>query len=314
MGALQDAAGNKNIDQTWSISEFTDDVTPASLQSFVLDMDLRLLHLTFDDIVNSSIFSATGLTIQNTLFRAPERYHTLSDNFFTLSDDGFVLTVTLWPDDLNEIKYITNLATEEADTWLTVAASTVDDIYGRDIKATTNGNATQASLLIPDETPPVLVNFTVDLDTNTLYLTYSEAVDNTEFVPSTVELQGSSAPFNNTLVLDGSTNHAQFTHTVIAIYLLDRDVNQLTENTGLATGGDDTYIYLYNASVVDPNDNYATAMNISEPLQVAVYIPDMTAPVLVAAGLDMNAEVLYLTFSETVQGLTLDPTQITIQD
>ena len=98
------------------------------------------------------------------------------------------------------------------------------------------------------------------------------------------------------------------------MHLLQSQVDEITENLQLATGPHDTYLTLYNASIIDQNGNVAMATNSSNATQVSNYTRDMTAPVLLSVTLDLNSEVVHLTFSETVNVTSLDATQITIQD
>ena len=107
-GAITDSAENPNIDQIEEVSLFTPDQTLVSLQSFALDMNMGLIKLTFDDIVDASTFQASGITLQNAVFREPGFYHTLSDRSHTRSSSGYVLNVILAQEDLDQIKVLPN--------------------------------------------------------------------------------------------------------------------------------------------------------------------------------------------------------------
>ncbi|KAL5489593.1 hypothetical protein EMCRGX_G018703 [Ephydatia muelleri] len=312
-GSLLDTSFNPNL---YSVANITTSTTGSaaatSLTSFSLDMNTGLLYLTFNDVVNASTFVASGIIIQNALYRAPNYYYQLTLGSYTQSQDGYSIAVLLSNQDLNQIKVTPDLATQLADTWITCSAETLKDVNGINILATTNGNAIMVSQLTLDTTPPRLSNFTLDLNANVLYLTFNEAVNANTFVPGSVQLQNAIAP-TLALQLNNATPSAALNSTVIAVYLISSDVNYLTV-TGLATRVTNAFISLTNASIVDIAGNVAGATkNTSSVIQASAVIPDRTAPRLVASALDMNLGTLFLTFSETVNAATLDALQVTIQ-
>ena len=90
-------------------SGFVDDNTPTSLIGFSLDMNLGLLHLTFNDIIDADTFYARALTIQNADVSNEQDIVELTLSSFTDSDDGYFITVNISAPDLNAIKLNDNL-------------------------------------------------------------------------------------------------------------------------------------------------------------------------------------------------------------
>ena len=61
-------------------------------------------------------------------------------------------------------------------TYLRLAASLIDDVYDVDFRAVTDGRALLPDVLILDVTRPELYFYSLDLNSGTLLLTFSEAV------------------------------------------------------------------------------------------------------------------------------------------
>ena len=59
-----------------------------------------------------------------------------------------------------------------------MAATLVDDLYGVDVIAITDGQALRAEQFIPDVTLPNLLFYSLDLNTGILLLSFDEAVSN----------------------------------------------------------------------------------------------------------------------------------------
>merc|ERR1711871_191988 len=94
------------------------------------------------------------------------------------------------------------------------------------------------------------------------------------------------------------------------------DMNQIKMLRSLAQSDGSTYLIhsweAANAMIWDMNQNAVVPITTAQ--NVRVYTIDETTPSLESYDLDMTAEVLTLTFSETVDTATLDVTGITIQE
>ena len=165
-----------------------DESSPEVIE-FSLNLDNSEMELYFNDAVDSSSFDVGAITFQNELFRQPLQWHTFSSLSSNNSlDDGFFVVVWLGEDDLNCVKQIRSLATSEANTYLTVTAMVVDDPFGEDAVAITDGKAIQVSNFTNDETPPVLNSWSFDVDSGQFILTFSKTVDILNFQASEVTI------------------------------------------------------------------------------------------------------------------------------
>ena len=128
-------------------SNYVVDDVPPQLLSFTLDLDERLLSLTFDDFMNATTLSVDTIVIQNdTAVSHSEAMLQLSGGDVTRSEDGRTLSIALTPRDLNALNDLQYLATTSNDTFLTIPAGAVDDLFANPLSpGVFNGSALQAT-------------------------------------------------------------------------------------------------------------------------------------------------------------------------
>ena len=178
-GTFVDIAGNPIADRYgYPASVFTEDSTRVMLTNFTIDLEQSTLSLTFDDIVDVNTFSAGGLALQNSqLSSSADVVQLTSISSADTTIDSFVVNITIHPMDLLRIKSATNTAKSLASTYLTVQASTVRDTSGFNVLAITNGNAVRAAMYTGDISGPSLRNFTLDVNSGSVVLTFDDFVD-----------------------------------------------------------------------------------------------------------------------------------------
>ena len=86
----------------------------------------------------------------------------------------------------------------------------------------------------------------------------------------------------------------------ITVQLLVDDLNELKRNTNLSTGFDNTYLAIDDASAFDLAGNPLVGINNTQAVMPMMFHPDNSTPFLQSFNLDMNSQILYLTFDETV--------------
>ena len=98
-----------------------DEILPVLL-SFDLDINNGVLRLTFSESVNSSSINSTQLTLQSSSVTSmlTSMYTLMDDSSVPVIEesDGVVLVFTLTDVDLNNIKQIVSLATNENNTFI----------------------------------------------------------------------------------------------------------------------------------------------------------------------------------------------------
>ena len=105
--------------------------------------------------------------------------YTLGADMLTRSYDGptDVLTIYLGRDDLNEIKFLTELAVSNTTTYLTAKPLAIRDMKSLDLVPISTTNALQVNHFTADQTPPTLTHYVLDLNLGNLHLTFLETVN-----------------------------------------------------------------------------------------------------------------------------------------
>lgn len=318
-GSVLDMAGNELIAipplQALPASSFTADDTQASLIAFVLDMNLGLIHLTFDDIINASSFYAPGLSLQNTARTTrTEDMVTLTTSSFTESLDGYFITVNVSTEDLNRVKLNDDLATSEQNAFVSIRAFTFDDNFGRDIVASTIKEGLNVSRFIPDITAPELLEFDFNADLGLIVLTFDETVRANTIVEEELTLlnaENISEAVSYHTLRNGSASRMD--STVITVFITTEDLNRIKELSDLVTDDFDTYLAFGPGLIMDMNGNPVMEVSNMSAIPVSNYSQDLTSPNLVSFTIDLTLEEIVLTFDETVNGSSLNIPEFRVQ-
>ena len=286
------------------------------LRSFSLDLNTGSLRLTFDETVNAATFNISALTLVNRAFRSPMRY-TLVDSTPSSVNDP-VVAVTLSSRDLNAVKAITDLATSASDTYVIATLYTVRDMNNNLLSTISDDSALQvlSSGYVRDSTAPRLDSFELNLSTEQLILTFSETVQATSLDPSQITLQSrinSAIAGTRSVPLTGGTQ-PQENGRVIVLQLSEEDANSIKRFRDIATTRFDTFISLTSNAVQDPAVNRVVPITDSNAQQAAGFTADGVSPVLQSFGLDLDQQLLTLTFDETVDVSTFSITRVILQD
>ena len=292
---------------------FFDDVTAPVLESFDLDMNLGLLTLSFSETVDVTTFDFTGISLQlESLVVMSNESHTLSNDGRVLSDNGPVVVLQLSNDDLNVLK-TRNIGRTNISTWITLTNGTVMDIIGQPVIPNENGvNSISVQDYSPDVTPPMLVDFSIDLTAETLTLTFNESVDtqtlNVTYLTLTAGRNITDDELSYTLTESSFTISRNLPEVVINLSRLD--LNEIKRRE-LATSMIDTFVFLSNLLIEDTFGNEIVEVPPEDAVMVMNFVDDFIDPVLVDFDLDMNTGTLTLSFTETVNTSSLDTSGIT---
>ena len=162
------------------VVSYTDDTTGPVLTHFTLNMSTQLLSLTFDEPVDISTFNLSGITLQSSTSVFKDQismYYTLTGGT-VLSNSGTIIDIELSSSDAVEIQSRPNLATSLDNTHLSLSSATVRDVsyLANQVQFISMSSAKAATKFQPDTAPPRIISFSLDLDSNSLTLTFSEAV------------------------------------------------------------------------------------------------------------------------------------------
>ena len=295
--------------------DFEEDRVRPTFDGFNLDMNLGQLELTFSETVNVSSLSVAEITIQaNAMSPEVDRFTFTPDITYSNNSDWPIITLHIGDLDLNEIKRLTQLGTSNSTTFLTLTSSAIDDMNGNMLLPISNGNATMVTRFTPDETPPELLSFRLNMDDGNITLTFSETVNFTSLDILSITLQNSSTSDEVNVTLTGGSV-TNIINSIFVDVLLDiSDLNELKRIREIAITPYNTFLTIEYGSILDMNDNLLVAINSSFALQADNVEEDLTSPVLVSFDIDLDAGALFLTFSETVEASSLTPTSIALQN
>lgn len=136
LGNDNDAIANGAARQ---VTTYTPDTTSPQFSSWTLNMNTKVMSLTFNEPVKASTITVTAITIQDAA-TGPSRSYPLTNSTHS-STDGTTVTVTLSATDYNAIVELGSLATGLADSYITMTSSAVKDMAttGNNVVAVTTG-------------------------------------------------------------------------------------------------------------------------------------------------------------------------------
>ena len=301
------------------VTTFIPDTTSPELISFELNLDIETLSLSFSETVNvgfntSAFFNTSAITLQDTAEGTNNFNHfTLTTaSYLNTSSPRDVLEVALGQDDLNVIKELIELATEENNTYISITSSLVRDMSGNAVKEINSTAALRATEVIVDATDPQLLSFDLDMDSRVLTLYFSETVNSSSLNVTSIFLVAGRNESFQSFQLDSSYTSPEVYNITIHISLSIRDFNAIKTLTSLATDRNDTFLTIASSAVVDTTGNNVSPIPLSNALQVQTYTQDNMGPMLLNFDLDMDGVILTLEFSETVNVSSIDFSAITI--
>ncbi|KAL5489583.1 hypothetical protein EMCRGX_G018693 [Ephydatia muelleri] len=288
-------------------SNFTASTSGPILLNFTLDLNSASLYLTFDEVVNSSTVIISDITIQSSSSYVDSLVaFTLSDSFIVLPS-GNIINIRLGSGDFNTISLLSHIATSTADTYLNITAAAAYDIYGNPYIP--QPSAIQAQQYIPSTIPPVLVSSMLDLNASQLILTFSKSVNVTTLDVTKVTFNNQSGTQGIPLTSNSFTNSPN--GKVVIINIGQGDFNVLVAGNKTCTSVSNCFVSFAAGAIAD---TYGNLVQYLAGQQIANYTPDAVRPQLRNFTFDVNAGMLTLTFSETVNLLSIRPDTISLID
>jgi len=276
------------------------------MTSFEVDLTLNTFTLTFDETI-FEMPVVTAITIQNTRVAdvvdsalalgptTPQSVTLTNFDSATRSADGLVLTIVANNDDLNLLKYNTELCVSQSTTYIVIASGAFKDMNNRPVIDIADSNAKMASKFFHDTVSPVLNSFKVDLTAETLTLYFSETVMSSTLKVETISFFSDTDSFQLT---DKSATASDNSATIV-VDLDPLDLNEIKYKTGLATSESNLKIEVTSVTIDDMNLRDVVAVQM--PISSGGFEEDATDPTLVNYDLDLTAETLTMTFDETVE-------------
>ena len=273
-----------------------DNVRP-QFQSFSIDLDSGDLTLSFsEDVILLAI--PGNIRFQD----APSNPLTV----FTLSSDaynnqtglyGSTVSIRLSMFDAGTLFNDTRVANTVNDTFLSLGETLAVDYSGNALSASGVIQASQVITSLTPVNPPLLQNATLDLNNNSLILTFNQAMSPSLTVPGLISL----TPLG--ISLSPSTNVGLFNDndTILQLSLTQSDSSDIkfffTTDIFVSLGS--------NAAFSTESEG-----NLIQSLQIQTIVPDTTGPSVSSYTFDLNSGQVIITFNEPVSNETYNASSV----
>lgn len=334
--AISDMSGNRVREIAFSsaiqVTEYSEDETPPMLVHFDLDLNTGNLTLEFNETVNASSLVISDLLLQNTS-SLPLSFLSVYNSSIILSDDT-TLYVEFGIDFFNHLKRVDDLATSADNTYLSFPSVSLLDMNGNEVVFISANESRAVRNFTDDTTSPVLLDFNLDMNEGVLTLSFSETVrvatiqtaeiTLSQYTFTSVEVNGSGGALSGSgsglsgsgsgLSGFGSTvdwytltaGHVQTGDShIVSIKITLDDLNEIKKRRNLATSDENTYILFSSEALDDMYSNPVVSHGEREGKMVLNFTDDTTQPDVVWYHLNMNEDLLTISFTETVDLQTL---------
>jgi hypothetical protein len=290
---------------------YTVDSTGPSLVDLQTDMDSGQLRFSFDETIDRSTINITTVTLQATDGADTSIYyaHTLQHlgTVFNSSLDSTFVTVELDLIDLNLIKEKSELFVSKQTSFISYTDALIQDMSANRVQRIDQEHAHQSNKYYLDVQPPVLQKVDLDLEAETLTITFDEPVRMSTGDPTFLTLHN-----NNTEEYTLTTTEIETTiaDEVVIIKLVEVDVKSIKELFSMGTDSLDTFLRAKAAFIRDMQmpPELANPLLAVQAHPVRNYTRDSSTPTLIEfSQLDLNNGEITLSFSEPVDIETITP-------
>ena len=239
--------------------------------SFSFNASSGVLTLLFTEAMNITGINPNGIVLQNAMTN-PIRSLQLTGGTPSTTNPARIFNFTLSRVNVNYIKQFSDFGTSINNTYLAVESTTISDMNGNKIVAISISNAQRATSHYPDSDLPVLVSYTLDLNTGILVLTFSETVNISTLNPNLFFIQSSPAAASVSeyyQLNDSTTSNSTGAADTVQILLGVMDLNNIKANSLIATSSSTTYLRFLPGAVYDQNGNPTKGVSNGNAVQVA---------------------------------------------
>ena len=307
--------------------EIISDTGKPTLLSWVLDMDLARIKMLFSEPVNADTVSLDAIQLQQSYNPGKNgKKLNLDPTSTNITQDGDTLLLDIGYDDFTKIKINYPLATLIDYSYLSFMGHAIYDTANpspNEIVPVRESVGIQAEQYIADKTPPLVLQWDLDLSKNEISFEFSEYIASESFVISGLTLWFPSSTSQYSYWLDSynlvdsfviddvSKTYGRF----LVISLGERDQEILRSKPGLGENGnhDDIWIELQENTVYDLNNGLIDNGNThSDLVQIRNYLVDNQGPYLEEWSINMNDGLVRLEFNEPVQSRTVNCSKLTL--
>ena len=278
-----------------------------SVISWSLDLDVGdlILEIANNESLNVSAINCSAIQIVGRAMDANRSGIECGSNPLL---SGSSLTISLSFTDRYRLSVDSEIATNVSDTFLVIDEEVGIFNDAGNLLPISPSSPLQAMTVIPDTTGPVLHSFDLDLNIGVLILEFSEPV--AVLRPSAITLQSAPTANSTSYTLTGGLLLTEPSAASLQVALTVEDLNNIKALTDLATSVGNTFLSHTLNLTADYALNEVFPVSSHSAIPTGSIIPDMIAPLLIRFSLDMNAAELRLTYEETVDVSSFDPTRV----
>jgi len=269
--AVEAVVGNQAIQSMVVVG----DLIAPRLVAFDVDMTDNVLTLEFSETVNSSSLAVTAVELHSQgLYGSNGLRYQLSGGAVSVANQP-VVRINLTRGDSNAIKALNYLATSANNTFVVVADGGVQDMAGNGL---VSGVAVNSSLLAvrmfrADSVRPQLVNFTVNMSSGQVDLTFSKTVN-----PGTLNSSGLVLVLNRLGQSAVRLSQVSASNTaaspVLSFVIGLEDMNTIKAQDGLFTSTGTAFVAVDATLVADMSSNAVEAVGVGAALQASGFVAD----------------------------------------
>ena len=321
-GFLLDSSGNSLLSVPLSsprqASMYIEDTTSPIITSFDLfNNENGSFAISFNEPIDvSSIHLSRFTLLSGPSTNTSDLSYTLVGGLITyVRPDELSLVATLLSMDLREVKLRTGLATSMDNVYLSVTSDALTDRNGNNVVEILPTSPLQLRVggFVSDSSRASLSDYTFDMNTATISLTFTDVLDISTLDPRQLTVQNSRTTPSAAYTLTGGSTPSENSH-IFVIDFSTQDIAALQSDLTLATAFPNTFISFNSLFIRDINGLEVVAVPSSAAQQPALYLPDQVRPRMESFSLDMNTGMLALSFSEVMLVNTIQLTSILIQN
>ena len=269
---ITDVAGVEIIGITetnaFQAGDYSADVAPPMLRNFTFDLGQGVLVITFSEAVDPINFRPNQIILQNTsnVDAQPTVQYTIINGTIVSTSNREVYMFFPSIQDLNNIKALLTLGTDETNTYIVIPSAAFQDLSTNAIVAIPDTNALQASVFSDDFAPPVFTSFVFDLNRGTMLLTFSESIQISTFNYTGFTLRSSRSLMATEYAFTGGDTDTR-SGNVINFLITSNDLNNIKALTDLATSSSNTFLSISTNTFEDTSGNPGVAIGAAQAIQ-----------------------------------------------
>ena len=293
------------------------DIAPPEVTTFDIDFNSNILRLVFSEPVTVSSVELTNIILISSRSASPlVTYNITGGSIYpTLLPASAIVVFNLTESDIAFLKDDENIATNRSSIFLAALGGLAEDTSGTTSLAIPFSFAVTVRNLVPDVTYPEMLSFTLDMDNGEMNVVFSDVVNAATVDVSALIFQGRNnrVPLEWYSLSPTSSSASLVNSFAMKVFIGNDDLNSIKRIRTVATELSNTFLTVGAMLVDDLAGIDILAITDGKALECSQFTADSQNPVLESWTLDMDSSQIILSFSETVDILTLDVSEIALQ-